>query len=192
VHKAKHKATGESRACKKISKAQIDKDPASKAEMCAEIALLKSINHPNVMKTYEFYEDPKYIYIISELCQGGELFDYIVESGTISEPVSANIMSQLFTAISYMHNAGIIHRDLKPENLLLEEQSLDKGRLMLKVADFGTGALSHSSETLTEFRGTPWYVAPEVINRKYDARCDIWSAGIIMYTLLGGTPPFFN
>ena len=122
VHKVRHLGTGEVRACKKITKTQLDK--RANAELNAELNLLKTINHPNVMKTYEFYEDSKFIYIISEVCAGGELFDYIVEAGTISEPISADIMNQLFTAVSYMHNAGIVHRDLKPENLLLEQASL--------------------------------------------------------------------
>lgn len=101
------------------------------------------------MKTYEFYQDNRYLYLVSEFWAGGELFDYIIANRCLTEPVAASIMSQLFAAVSYMHASGIIHRDLKPENLLLESKPT-KGdtNLVIKVCDFGTGVLAETKESL--------------------------------------------
>ena len=104
-----------------------------------EINILKSLDHPNIIKVYEFFKTEKYIYIIDELCTGGELFDKIVDVKYFSESVAKNIMKQLFSAMAYCHEKGIIHRDLKPENILIESsEEKDKDYFHIKIIAFGT------------------------------------------------------
>jgi calcium-dependent protein kinase len=104
-----------------------------------EINILKNLDHPNIIKVYEFFKTDKYIYIINELCTGGELFDKIVEVKFFSEVVACNIMRQLLSAVAYCHEKGVIHRDLKPENILIESsEEKDKDFFHIKIIDFGT------------------------------------------------------
>lgn len=154
-------------------------------------------DHPNIIKVYEFYQDDKYFYIVTELCLGGELFDKIQEESHFSEKKAALIIKQILSAIFYCHQHKIVHRDLKPENLLLES---DKDDYALKVIDFGTSRTFDPQHKLSQRMGTvtlyylflkqPYYMAPEVIKRKYDHKCDIWSIGVILYIMLCGYPPF--
>ena len=157
-----------------------------------EINILKSLDHPNIIKVYEFYKTEKYIYIINELCTGGELFDKIVEVKYFSEDVARNIMRQLFSAVEYCHEKGVIHRDLKPENILIES-SEEKYRdfFHIKIIDFGTCEILKKNK-LTEQIGTSFYIAPEVLKNGYNEKCDLWSCGIILYILLCGSPPFYG
>ena len=157
-----------------------------------EINILKSLDHPNIIKVYEFYSSKKYIYIISELCTGGELFDKIVEVKYFSESAACNIMRQLLSAVAYCHEKGVIHRDLKPENILIESsEEKDKEFFHIKVIDFGTCEILKKKK-LTEQIGTSFYIAPEVLKNGYNEKCDLWSCGIILYILLCGSPPFYG
>jgi calcium-dependent protein kinase len=145
------------------------------------------MDHPNILKLYEVFEDQKFIHLVTELCQGGELFDYILEKRKFSEKTAAHFMKQLFQAIAYCHRKGIVHRDLKPENLLLEQHSETAS---IKVIDFGTSALIDPKKVLSQKLGTPYYTAPEVLKSNYNEKCDVWSCGVIMYIMLCGYPPF--
>ena len=157
-----------------------------------EINILKNLDHPNIIKVYEFFKTEKYIYIINELCTGGELFDKIVEVKYFSEDVARNIMKQLFSAVEYCHEKGIIHRDLKPENILIESsEEKNKDFFHIKIIDFGTCEILKKSK-LTEQIGTSFYIAPEVLKNGYNEKCDLWSCGIILYILLCGSPPFYG
>ena len=157
-----------------------------------EINILKSLDHPNIIKVYEFFKTERYMYIIEELCTGGELFDKIVEVKYFSESVAKNIMKQLFSAMAYCHEKGIIHRDLKPENILIESsEEKNKDFFHIKIIDFGTCEILKKSK-LTEQIGTSFYIAPEVLRNGYNEKCDLWSCGIILYILLCGSPPFFG
>ena len=157
-----------------------------------EINILKSLDHPNIIKVYEFFKTEKYIYIIDELCTGGELFDKIVDVKYFSESVAKNIMKQLFSAMAYCHEKGIIHRDLKPENILIESsEEKNKDFFHIKIIDFGTCEILKKSK-LTEQIGTSFYIAPEVLRNGYNEKCDLWSCGIILYILLCGSPPFYG
>ena len=130
-----------------------------------EINVLKSLDHPNIIKVYEFFTSAKYIFIISELCTGGELFDKIVENKYFSETVACNIMKQIFSAIICCHDKGIIHRDLKPENILIESKKEKNTNFFhLKVIDFGTAEILTKNK-LTEQIGTSFYIAPEVLKK---------------------------
>jgi calcium-dependent protein kinase len=107
-----------------------------------EIDILRTIDHPNVLKIYEFYEDEYYFHLVSEICHGGDLFDYIVETDFISEQMTAEIIEQVLSSVKYCHENNIVHRDLKPENLLLEKKpDEDSDELVIKVIDFGTSTL---------------------------------------------------
>jgi calcium-dependent protein kinase len=182
VRKVFSKANGQMRALKIIKK-QRGQDTA---RMYLEVEILKKLIHPNIMQIFEFYEDKKNFYIITEFCEGGELFDKIVEKGTLSEAEGAGIMKQLLSAVSYIHSNNIVHRDLKPENILLDT----KKQNIIKIIDWGTARFYEKNKKMNRVSGTPYYIAPEVILEKYDEKCDVWSCGVIMYILLCGYPPF--
>merc|ERR1712187_798174 len=140
---------------------------------------------------YESFEDSKNIYLVMELCTGGELFDRIIDAGHFTEVQAAILMQQIIRAIYYMHENHVCHRDLKPENFIfMTKDPLEKS--MLKIIDFGLSCSFSADKVLTTKAGTPYYVAPQVLAGKYDQLSDLWSCGVIMYVLLCGYPPFFG
>jgi calcium-dependent protein kinase len=180
-----HKDTQTQRAVKVLRKNLLDDKEMDMLKN--EIAILKDMDHPNIVKMYEFLEDEKRIYIVTEICKGGELFDEILNRSKFDEKDAATVMRQLLSAINYCHKKNIVHRDLKPENMLLEQ---DKDLEKLKIVDFGTSLSFDSDRALDEKLGTAYYIAPEVIKKSYNEKCDLWSCGVIMYILLSGEPPF--
>jgi len=187
VCKAKHKTTGQVRAVKSIAKAQMKNHERFKQE----IAIMKIMDHPNIIKLYETFEDHRNIYLIMELCIGGELFDRIIEAGHFTEVQAATLMQQIVKAIFFMHESHICHRDLKPENFLFSsKEKIEKSPL--KIIDFGLSCQFKPGQVLTTKAGTPYYVAPQVLAGKYDQLSDLWSVGVIMYVMLCGYPPFFG
>jgi len=156
-----------------------------------EIALMKIMDHPNIIKLYETFEDHRNIYLIMELCVGGELFDRIIEAGHFTESQAATLMQQIIRAIYYMHENHVCHRDLKPENFLFMTKEPIENNL-LKIIDFGLSCKFEAGQVLSTKAGTPYYVAPQVLAGKYDHLSDVWSCGVIMYVLLCGYPPFFG
>ena len=183
VRKAIHKATKQERAIKILKKSGQDEE-----KFFLEVNILSKLSHPNIMHIYEFYEDKANYYIASELCKGGELFDRITEKGSFKEGEACPLMHQLMSAICYCHKNRVVHRDLKPENILLEDKNIENP--VLKLIDWGGARYFSKHKKMTKINGTPYYIAPEVLNEVYDEKCDIWSAGIIMYILLCGYPPF--
>ena len=184
VRKVIHKETQNARALKIIKK----NPKQDSSRMYLEVDILKKLIHPNIMQIFEFYEDKKNFYIITEFCEGGELFDKVVEKGNFSEEDAAGVMKQLISAINYIHSNKIVHRDLKPENILLDT----KKNNIIKIIDWGTARFfdKDKNKKMNKISGTPYYIAPEVLFEKYDEKCDIWSCGVIMYILLCGYPPF--
>lgn len=140
------------------------------------------------MKIYEFATDPKGYCIVSEFITGGELFDELVKTGQFNEKDAAIIMRQLLSAITYCHSKNIAHRDLKPENILIDPY--EGNPLNVKIIDFGTALICPPNSNINGVTGTPYYIAPEVLLRRYTPKCDVWSLGVIMYILLSGMPPF--
>jgi calcium-dependent protein kinase len=188
VKKITHKITREVRAVKILDKTQL----ASGTDLqnfLNEVAILKTLDHPNIAKLYEYFQDTKKYYLIFEICTGGELFDRVANAGSFSEAIAASYMKDILSVISYCHEKKVVHRDLKPENFLLDT-NLDSAHL--KAIDFGASMFFVEGEAITETTGTPQYQAPEVFDHKYNEKCDEWSAGIIMYILLCGYPPFYG
>ena len=179
VRRGTHKGTSAVRAIKIIPK----KTLKLLAKFHQEIQIMKEIEHPNIVRLYETFEDTDNIYLVMELCSGGELFDRILSVGFFSETETAHFVKQMLSAIYYLHTHGICHRDIKPENFLIEGSTL-------KLIDFGLSARFDSNTLMTTKSGTPYYVAPEILAGPYNEKCDIWSIGVLTYVLLCGYPPF--
>lgn len=155
--------------------------------MMNEIDCLKELDHPNILRMYESYECEKRYYIVTDISRGGELFDEIAKNRFFTEPNAQQVVKALSSCIAYLHDRGLMHRDLKPENILLEDTyEYDK----IKLIDFGEAAHFVKGVQQTDVVGTPYYIAPEVLKKSYDEKCDMWSIGVITYILLSGTPPF--
>jgi calcium-dependent protein kinase len=185
VYLAIDKATGEKRAIKAMNKDQID----DKEALENELAILKSLDHPNIVKLFEVYEFKNNIYLVTELCEGGELFYHITKTKHLTEAQAAKIMRQIFSAISYLHSKKICHRDLKPENFLLKWENDDSS---IKLIDFGLSKKLKDNELMTDPNGTPFYIAPEILDGEYTEAVDNWSLGVILYIMLSGSPPFYG
>ena len=191
VVKVRHKISKVLRAMKIIHKDKMSLGSEEEEALINEINVVKSLDHPNIMKVYEFFNKDNCLYIISELLSGGELLDKINENNNLSEDVSAFLMKQIFSAVDFCHQKGIIHRDLKPENILIEsEEEANKEFFTVKIIDFGTSGKLKNGEMFNLNVGTPLYISPEVLNNKYNEKGDIWSCGVIMYMMLSGQPPF--
>jgi len=186
VSKAVRKATGQQVAIKKITKKDVKNIPRFKLE----IRIMKILDHPNIIKLYEHFEDHKNIYLVMELCTGGELFDRIIEENKMSEKHAAIIMRQMLRAINYMHGSNVMHRDLKPENFLFRSKDPVE-KTDLKIIDFGLSCEFEPGQMVKTRAGTPYYVAPQVLQGEYDQACDLWSCGVMLYIILVGYPPFY-
>lgn len=180
------KCTGAKRAIKIIKKSSVSSSHGG-ATLLSEVDVLKKLDHPNIMKLYEFFEDKSSYFLVMELYVGGELFDEIVHRQKFSEADAAKIIKQILSGCTYLHRHRIVHRDLKPENLLLESEAKDT---LIKIVDFGLSAFFEVGGKMKDRLGTAYYIAPEVLRKKYDEKCDIWSIGVILYILLCGYPPF--
>ncbi|XP_063405519.1 calcium/calmodulin-dependent protein kinase type 1-like [Mytilus trossulus] len=154
-----------------------------------EIRVLQRLDHPNIVKLLDVFEDKSHVYLIMELVTGGELFDRIVEKGSYTEKDASDLIRQILEAVDYMHDRGVVHRDLKPENLLYHSADEDS---KIMISDFGLSKTEESG-TMATACGTPGYVAPEVLAQlPYGKEVDCWSIGVIAYILLCGYPPFYD
>ncbi|XP_020093681.1 calcium-dependent protein kinase 29-like [Ananas comosus] len=181
-------ATGAALACKTISKGRLRGRTAAE-DVRREVEIMRRLPaHPNVVRLRGAYEDADAVHLVMELCQGGELFDRIVARGHYSERAAAAVANTIVQVVQHCHKHGVIHRDLKPENFLFADKSEDSA---LKVIDFGLSVFFKPGERFTEVVGSPYYMAPEVLKRNYGPEVDVWSAGVILYILLCGVPPFW-
>ncbi len=182
VRLAIHKPTKQVRAIKILKKTEVNME-----NLINEISILSKLSHPSIMQIFEIFEDNINVYIVSEYCKGGELFDIISQKGSFTEKEACVVMKQLMSAICYSHQNGIVHRDLKPENILMDNDTDD---LSIKIIDWGCAKTIKKKEKLHQADGTSYYIAPEVLKGDYDEKCDIWACGVIFYILLCGYPPF--
>ena len=150
-----------------------------------EVDILKNLNNPNIMKLYEVYEDNTRIYLVTEFFEGVELFDEITTPGRFNEASAAHVMKQLLSAVQYCHKKNVCHRDIKPENIMINPKNKDQ----IKVIDLGTSQ-PYGQEHMHLVFGTPYYIAPEVLQGDYDKQCDMWSIGVILFMMMSGCPPF--
>lgn len=188
VYKVQNKLSKEMRAMKVLKKSSTCSEQDDK-ETFNEIFILEQLDHPNIMKIYEFYSNRNYYSIVTELCEKGDLFNKIIKKGPMSEEHCALIMYQLLHAVNYFHKMKVVHRDLKPENILIAETER-KGYPFIKICDFGTATMYEKGKIDQKAIGTPYYVAPEVLRKKYNEKCDLWSCGVILYVLFTQIPPF--
>lgn len=183
-----HKATGVEYAVKCLDLGLVGTKEGL-AQLREEIFIMCQLDHPNIVRLEEVYESHSEIYLVQELCVGGELFDRLDEQPDYhyTESECARLVKQMLSAVRYLHSKGIIHRDLKLENFLFSSKAQDSE---LKMIDFGLSKHFRFGEVHHEAVGTPYTVAPEVIHGSYDERCDIWAIGVITFLLLSGDPPF--
>jgi len=181
-------STGCEYACKTIPKRKlITKEDVE--DVRREIQIMHHLSgHKNVVSIKDVYEDGQAVYIVMELCAGGELFDRIQEKGHYSEQKAAELIRIIISLVAMCHSLGVMHRDLKPENFLLWDKEDD---LSIKAIDFGLSVVFKPGQVFTELVGSPYYVAPEVLHKRYGPEADVWSAGVILYVLLSGVPPFW-
>lgn len=183
------KFTGEVLACKSIAKDRlVTYDDARSIKLEIEI-MSRLSGHPNVVSLKAVYEDEHYVHLLMELCAGGELFHRLEKQGRFSETDARVLFRHLMHVVKYCHEKGVVHRDLKPENILLATTSSSSP---IKLADFGLATYIKPGQKLHGTVGSPFYIAPEVLTGGYNQSADVWSAGVILYILLSGVPPFWG
>ena len=191
---ATHKASGQIRAVKIISKGRFTQQKQKQVYyegLRSEVETMKKLamqGEMNIIKFFEYFEDQKDLYLVMELCSGGELFDRIQERGTYSEKDAQEVLVQMVRAVGALHAQSIAHCDIKPDNFLFSDPS---AHATLKMIDFGHSHKVNNREHLKMLVGTPYYVAPEVLRGKYNIACDMWSVGVVIFVMLFGYPPFY-
>ncbi|XP_062088475.1 calcium-dependent protein kinase 21-like [Humulus lupulus] len=181
-------STGDTYACKSILKRKLV-NKSDRDDVMREIQIMQHLSgQPNIVEIKGAYEDRYSVHLVMELCAGLELFDRIIAQGKYSERDASELFRAIANVVHICHFMGVIHRDLKPENFLFS--SKDKGA-MLKAADFGLSVYTEEGKVYRDLVGSAYYVAPEVLRRHYGKEIDVWSAGVILYILLSGVPPFW-
>lgn len=203
THRALHRATGEHCACKSVDKAHAREAAAGGGGAAAarssdgssghgahEARALRSLSgHPHIIALEDAFEDEAHVHLVMELCEGGSLLEAVMARGRYPEAEAAAIMRALLSAIAHAHGRGWVHRDIKLDNLLFKDA--DGSPASLRLIDFGLSSPFTPGEKLTGLRGTSFYIAPEVLSSpSYDEKADVWSCGVVAYTLLCGRPPF--
>ncbi|XP_059314505.1 calcium-dependent protein kinase 5 [Lycium ferocissimum] len=181
-------SSGTEYACKSIAKRKlISKEDVE--DVRREIQIMHHLaGHKNIVSIKGAYEDPLYVHIVMEVCSGGELFDRIIQRGHYTERKAAELTKIIVGVVEACHSLGVMHRDLKPENFLLVNKDDD---FSLKAIDFGLSVFFKPGQIFTDVVGSPYYVAPEVLLKHYGPEADVWTAGVILYILLSGVPPFW-
>ncbi|PIA57901.1 hypothetical protein AQUCO_00500072v1 [Aquilegia coerulea] len=181
-------STGLAYACKSILKRKLV-SKSDKDDIKREVQIMQHLTgQNNIVEFKGAYEDKQSVHLVMELCAGGELFDRIIAKGHYSERAAANMCRAIVNVVHICHFMGVMHRDLKPENFLL---STKDERALLKATDFGLSVFIEEGKVYRDIVGSAYYVAPEVLRRSYGKEMDIWSAGVILYILLSGVPPFW-
>lgn len=188
VRECSHRVSGTKYAVKSINKSKVSRLDHVKRE----VQLLKAVDHPNIMKMIDSFEDEDYVHIVTEICTGVELFDLVVDNttdyGCLPEDQAMSIIKALLESVQYLHSKDIVHRDIKPENLVLSSS----GQVgIVKIIDFGLSRRHGVNEgNMTNQVGTPYYMSPDILRGNYDRTCDLWAVGVVCYILLTGYPPY--
>ena len=186
VRLATSKVTREAVAIKSVQKAK----SRSVELLKNEIKIMQTLaGHPNVIALLDQFEEEAVVHLVMELCTGGELFERIVAAGHFHEPEAAHMMRTILLALKHCHDASVVHRDLKPENFIFTSRLEGAD---LKMIDFGLSRQIVRGEILRARVGTPYYIAPEVLEKAYEKPCDLWSVGVMVYIMLCGYPPFWG
>jgi calcium-dependent protein kinase len=190
VHLVSHNFLSQKRALKMIKKEMNETKNNKKIdeEINMEVDLLKKLDHPFIVKIFEFFNTENNYYLVTEYCKEGELFDQLIKEAPYKEEKAAYIMYQIFSAVNYCHSLNILHRDLKPENILIERE--EENGPKIKIIDFGCAKILSKNKKEKCIIGSSYYMAPEVLLRNYTEKCDLWSCGVILYILLSARPPF--
>ncbi|KAF5800477.1 putative protein kinase CAMK-CDPK family [Helianthus annuus] len=189
IRECSDKLTGELLACKSISKNRLVTDEDVRS-IKLEIEIMTRLSgHPNVVDLKAVYEEEGYVHLVMELCAGGELFHQLEQQGRFSESEARVLFRELMQVVRFCHDKGVVHRDLKPENILLATKASSS---QIKLADFGLATYIKPGQRLHGTVGSPFYIAPEVLAGGYNQAADVWSAGVILYILLSGKPPFWG
>ena len=190
VFLAENKYTKEKVAMKEIKKS--NKDLLSDGEIKDEIDILKSLDHPDIVRIIESFNTKDSYVLVTEYCEGGELYDQV--RNQLSETQIAVIFKQLLSGLAYLHSHNIVHRDLKLENILIQEieksKTTGEDLFNIKIIDFGTARIFDNNKKPKSIVGSSYYIAPEVLNQKYGKECDLWSVGVILYMFIVGHAPF--
>ncbi|KAG2444265.1 hypothetical protein HXX76_001022 [Chlamydomonas incerta] len=181
-------AAGNKYACKQISKRKLT-GPNSIRDIRREIEIMHHLRgHPSVITFHGVYEDISDVFLVMELCTGGDLFEKIEKMATVTERAAAAMFRELVECVAYCHTLGVMHRDLKPENFLVTDRT---GDARIKLSDFGLSTFFREGQAdFADVLGSAYYMAPEVLERSYGKSCDVWSLGVILHVLLSGAPPF--
>ncbi|XP_052191214.1 phosphoenolpyruvate carboxylase kinase 1-like [Diospyros lotus] len=187
VYRCYEAGSGESFAVKSIEKRLIADDSIDRQCLYNEAKIMQLLSpNPNIVEIFHLYEDECHLHIVLELCSSSDLFHRLAER-VFSEEEAVAVMLPLMEAIAHCHRRGVAHRDIKPDNVLFDQW----GRL--KLADFGSAECFKEGELMSGIVGTPYYVAPEVLaGRDYNEKVDVWSAGVVLYIMLAGIPPFYG
>lgn len=188
THLCTHKVSGEQFACKTIAKRKlVNKEDVE--DVKREVQIMHHLTgQPNIVELKGAYEDKHSVHLVMELCAGGELFDRIIAKGHYTERAAASLLRTIVQIVHTCHSMGVIHRDLKPENFLLLNKDENAP---LKATDFGLSVFYKPGEVFKDIVGSAYYIAPEVLKRRYGPEADIWSVGVMLYILLCGVPPFW-
>ena len=187
VHACTRKEDNKKLAVKIVKKEKLK----SQDDLTYEIEILKQLDHPHVLTLIDTVDAGDKCYLVTDLLEGGELFDHIIEQGSYTEKDAAGIVLQILDAMQYLHANNIVHRDLKPENLLCASKANPTERIV--ISDFGLARKLKDGEKLTHACGTPGYVSPEILlHVPYAYEVDVWALGVITYILLVGYPPFYS
>jgi calcium-dependent protein kinase len=188
THLCTHKQTGEQFACKTIAKRKLS-NKEDIEDVKREVQIMHHLSgQANIVELKGAYEDKHSVHLVMELCAGGELFDRIISKGHFTERAAASLLRTIVQIVHTCHSMGVIHRDLKPENFLMLNKDEDSP---VKATDFGLSVFYKQGDQFKDIVGSAYYIAPEVLKRKYGPEVDIWSIGVMLYILLCGVPPFW-
>lgn len=195
VVRGEDRVNGQLRAIKIIKKSKFEEEGLDLELLSNEVNILLKLDHPNIIRIYEVYDDQKYLYFVMELMDGKSLFDCMFEEAyQNNEKKVREFFFQIMKGLQYLHRNGIAHRDIKPQNIMFVDKSMEQ----LKIIDFGVSKYffknSNPNEeiTLRTKTGSLYYIPPEIMDGKYDCRCDVWSAGVLLYLMIAGVPPFYD